>query len=180
MRVLFAAPTVRPVDLGIAGGTPVFQQAQIYLTIAPPEAPRVLNDFWSTMRLPWRPAIQLIATAPLDLLQDSAAMPLMTTLLQRAVLLDGSGAVDERIQIGGWVLKDADSSPIVGATVQHLSIVDGAVLGQTLTDDAGRFIFTDLSRGTQRLRASGAGLGPLQRDLNLPAETPDTHVFRLT
>src|SRR5262249_51345911 len=107
MRVLYRNPDVNPAALGIVGGGDVFQQAHVYLTVFPPEAPRVLNDFWSTMKLPWRPAIQLVATAPLDLLQDTPPEPLMTTFIQRYAVLVGTGGVEERITIGGWVLKNA-------------------------------------------------------------------------
>jgi hypothetical protein len=179
MRVLLRTPTVTPVSLGIVGGGPVFGQAEVCLTVATPEGPRIHNDFWSTMRLPWRPAIQVVATAPLDLLQDSPPVSLLTTLTQRYAVM-GDTHFDETIQIGGWVLRNADGSPIVNATVERLSIATSAVLETATTDVQGRFTFAGLPRGTQRLRASSAGLGPLQRDLALPDAPPTDHVFRLS
>src|ERR1041384_5077821 len=62
LRVLMRNPDVTPATLSIAGGGPVLQQAQIYVTVAAPEKARELNDFWSTMKLPWRLAILLVAT----------------------------------------------------------------------------------------------------------------------
>ena len=171
--MLLRNPDVIPAALGLTGG-PVFQQAHVYLTVAPPEAPRVLNDFWSTMKLPWRPAVQLVVTAPLDLLQDTPPGPPMTTLIERYAALGPGGTVDERIEIGGWVLRDADSTPIAGATVQRV------VTGETATTDAqGRYIFTGLRRGIHRLLASAPGFTSLQRDLDIPTGPPADHIFRL-
>ncbi len=178
MRILLRTPTVTPQDIGIVGGGPVFEQAAVCLTVSPPETPRVLNDFWSTMRLPWRPALQVVATAPIDLLQDTPPAPLLATLVRRATAMGGAG-VDERITIAGWVLRDADGSPLLGAAVDRLDMTTGTVIETATTDAQGRFIFDGLQRGTNRLRATAAGLGPLQRDLNLPQTTPDDHVFRL-
>jgi hypothetical protein len=175
LRVLMRNPDVTPAGIGLPGGGPVFQQAHIYFTVTPPEAPRVLNDFWSTMKLPWRPAIQLVVTAPLDLLRDLGPEPLLTTFTQRYVLIDSTGAPDEFIQIGGWVLRDADGSPLPGAGVVH--IANGETV---LTDAQGRYSFAGLRRGIHRLRASAAGFTPIERDLDLPAGPPEDHIFRLS
>jgi hypothetical protein len=176
LRVLLRNPDVTPATLGIAGGGPVFQQAHIYLTVSPPETPRVLNDFWSTMRLPWRPAILLTATAPLDLLQDQPPAPLMTTFIQRYVPVGPAGGVDEWIQIGGWVLEDVPAgTPIAGATVERVAT------GETATTDAqGRFTFAGLRRGVHRLRASAPGFTTIQRDLDIPTAPPADHIFRMS
>jgi hypothetical protein len=179
MRVLMRTPEVVPGDIGIAGGGAVFQEARVCLTVAPPEAPRVLNDFWSTMKLPWRPAIILIATAPLDLLLDAPPAPLMTTLVQRYGIGDPIGAAEEFIQIGGWVLRAADESPVAEATVRRLG-PGGAILEETTTDAQGRFTFRGLRRGITRLEASAAGLTTLARDLDLPVAPPEDHIFALS
>jgi hypothetical protein len=184
LRVLMRNPDVTPAVLGIAGGGPVFQQAHVYLTVTPPEAPRVLNDFWSTMKLPWRPAIQLVVTAPLDLLKDSPAEPLLITFIQRYVLatlnaqnvlVAATSTADEFIQIGGWVLRNADDSPIAGATVERIATGE-----RVLTDAQGRYTFAGLRRGIHRLRASAATMTPIERDLDLPAGPPEDHIFKLS
>ena len=172
MRILLANSDVVPGALGIADG-PVFQNAHIYLTVAPPEPPRVSNDFWSTMKLPWRPAVMLVVTAPLDVLRDSPSAPMVTTLIQRYVPID-SAVVEEQIDIGGLVLKAADQSPIAAATVLRLENNETAV-----TDAQGRYVFTGLSRGVHAFRASATGMQPLQRAIGVPADPPDTHVFEL-
>lgn len=176
LRVLMRNPDVIPAALGVAGGGPVFQAAHVYLTVAPPEVPRVLNDFWSTMKLPWRPAIQLIATAPLDLLLDAPPAPLLTTFVQRYVLIGGTaGNVDERIQIGGWVLRNSDDSPIAGASVRLTATGE-----EVITDAGGRYTFAGLRRGVHRLRAVAAGFTAIERDLDLPVAPPDDHIFKLS
>src|SRR5215212_4953507 len=83
LRILLRNPVVTPAALGVTGGSPVFEQAEIGLALAAPESARVVHDFWNTMKLAWRPAIPLVATAPLDLLQDSPPAPRMTTFIER-------------------------------------------------------------------------------------------------
>jgi hypothetical protein len=138
----------------------------------------VLNDFWSTMHLPWRPALQVIATAPIDLLQDTPPDPLLATLVRRSGGIDAATA-EERITLGGWVVLDADGSPIAGATVERLDAGTGAVLEAVTTNAQGQFTFDGLQRGSVRLRASAAGRASVQRDLDLPNTVLADHVFRL-
>jgi len=178
MRILFGNPDVNPTALGITGGGVVFEQAHIYLTVSPPEPPRVLNDFWTTMKLPWRPAIQLIATAPLDLLQNVSLGPLVTTMIQRFVSLNATGTMDERITIGGWVLNNADSSPIVGATVQRTDT------GATVTTDSqGRYTVSGLQAGAYPFIVSAAGHTAISRTLTVPDPSPTPppdYIFKLS
>src|SRR4029077_467937 len=115
LRILLRNPDVVPGALGGIGGGALFPEAHIYLTVAPPEPPRVLNDFWSTMQLPWRPAVMLVVTAPLDLLLDSPPSPIVTTLIQRFALI-GTTGLEQLIDIGGFVLKAGNGTPISGAT----------------------------------------------------------------
>lgn len=175
LRVLMRNPEVTPATLGIVGGGPVFQQAHISLNVAPPETPRVLNDFWSTMKLPWRPALLLVATAPLDMLQDTPAVPLMTTFIQRYVPIGAADGVEEWIHIGGWVLRNVDDSPIAGATVRRVATGDTVT-----TDTQGRYSFSGLRRGLHRLRVEAPGLTAIERDLDIPAGPPEEHIFKLS
>jgi hypothetical protein len=173
MRVLLRNPDVVPGALGVPGGSPVFQEGHIYLTVAPPEPPRVLNDFWSTMKLPWRPAVMLVVTAPLDLLLDAPPSPVVTTLIQRYALIGGR-TVEEWIDIGGLVVRATDQSPIAGATVVRLDNNDTAT-----TDAQGRYVFTGIRRGTYTFGASATGMTAVQRAIDIPGDPPATHIFQL-
>ena len=176
LRVLLRNPDVNPAALGVSGGGDVFQNAHIYLNLAPPDAPRVVHDFWNTMQLPWRPAISLIATAPVDPLFDAAPSPAMITLVQRYGAIGAApGTFEELIQIGGWVLRLAGDVPIPGATV-----VRTATGEQVITDSQGRFSFAGLLPGIHHFRASATGLTPIDRDLDIPNGSPDSHIFRLS
>jgi hypothetical protein len=173
-RVLLRNPDVVPAAVGVPGGGVVFQNAHVYLGVAAPEPPRVLNDFWSTMKLPWRPAVMLVVTAPLDLLVDSPPSPVVTTLIQQFAQI-GSATIEELIDIGGLVLKAADDSPIPGALVERLDSKDTAT-----TDAQGRFVFTGIGRAVHKFRASAAGMTPIERNIDVPADPPATHIFKLS
>jgi len=174
MRVLLRNADVVPAAMGIPGGSPVFRNAHVYLSVALPEPPRILNDFWSTMKLPWRPAAMLIVTAPMDLLLDSPPSPVLTTLIQRYALI-GTSTVEEMIEIGGLVLKASDDLPIAGALVERLDSNDTST-----TDAQGRFIFTGILRGVHKFRASATGMTAIERDIDIPADLPATHIFKLS
>jgi len=170
LRVIVRNPDVVPSMLGIVDGGPVFRDAHVYLTVAPPETPRVLNDFWSTMKLPWRPAILLVATAPLDLLHDADPSFLVTSLVARYLV---GTAVEESILFGGWVVHG--NQPIEGATIHRVAT------GETAKSDAGgRFTFVGLRRGTHRLRVEAVGLSPVERDVDVPDAPATDHVFNLS
>jgi hypothetical protein len=174
--VLIRNPDVGAAALGVPGGGPVFQQGHIYLSVAAPETPRVVNDFWSTMKLPWRPTISLIATTPLDPALDSPPAPPMITFVQRFGGINAaSNTFEESIQIGGWVLRSAGDVPVAGATV--LRVATGE---QAQTDSQGRFSFAGLRPGIHRIRASAPGLTPIERDLDVPNGSADSHIFRLS
>ena len=173
-RILLRNPEVIPGAIGVTGGGDVFQNARVNLSVAPPEPPRVLNDFWSTMRLPWRPAIMLIVTAPLDLLQDSPPAQAVTTFVQRFGQV-GSDVVEEWIDFGGFVVRADSNAPVAGATVTRLP------QGQSTTTDAqGRYLFTRLKRGMQLFRASAPSLLALERSIDIPGDPAHTHTFALS
>lgn len=173
-RVLMRNPEVIPSAVGVVGGGDVFQAAHVNLTVAPPEPPRVVNDFWSTMKLPWRPAVMLVVTAPLDLNQDAPSAQVVTTLIQRFGEI-GSNRIEEWVQIGGFVVRATDNAPLPGATVTRLQNGELAT-----TDSQGRYTFSGLRRGVQRFRALAPGMQALERDIDVPVDPPATHTFALS
>ena len=176
LRVLLRNPDVTPGALGVGGGGDVFQNSHIYFTVAAPEAPRVVHDFWNTMQLPWRPALSVIATAPLDPLFDSPPAPPMITFVQRTSIIGATPAdFEEIVLIGGWVLRLAGDIPIPGATVTRV-----ATGQQVTTDSQGRFSFAGLLPGTHRIRTAASGFTTVERDLDIPNGPPNSHVFRLS
>jgi hypothetical protein len=132
-----------------------------------------MNDFWSTMKHPWRAAVYLTVTAPLDLLSDSPPEPAVLTFIQRYVLI-GSALVEEQIQIGGRVRRQADLQPILGARVM---VTTGT--HEAFTDAQGRYSLSGLRRGVHKIRASAPGLGTVERDVNVPDGPPQDHNFEL-
>jgi hypothetical protein len=173
-RVLLRNPEVIPGALGMVDGGDVFRSAHVTFTVASPEPPRVLNDFWSTMRQPWRPATMLVVTAPLDLLQDSLPDPPVLTFVQRLMFRDPDRLIDERIDIGGFVLRAQDKTPVVGATVTRLPENESVS-----TDARGRYFFARLQRGVHRFRVSANSLRTMQRDIDIPGDPAEQHIFEL-
>lgn len=174
MRVLLRNPDVVPKAVGVLDGV-VFSNAHVYFTVAPPEPPRVLNDFWSTMKLPWRPAVMLVVTAPLDLLLDDKPALVMTALIQRYSLRQDEALSEELIQIGGLVVAAADGSPIANGTVVR---VDTGLA--CATDAQGRYAFGSLTRGQYQLRASAPGMQTVVRTIDVPNDPPDHYLIKLT
>lgn len=174
LRILMRNPDVVPQAIGIPNGGVVFNEGHLYLTAAGPEAPQINNDFWSTMKQPWRASLQLTVTAPLDLLADSAPEPAVLTLVQRYVLI-GSASVEELILIGGRVRKLPGPLPVSGASVVLVGTGQ-----ETFTDSQGRYSIAGLRRGTHKIRASATGLSTSERDVNVPDGPPQDHDFELT
>jgi len=173
LRVFLQNPDVLPVLLGTTGEGPVFDLGHIYLLAAPSETSRALSDFWTSMKQPWRPAIQLIATAPLDLLQDGPPDARLLTLVLRFADAGSGGRFEETIDIFGLVLRAADDTAIAGAVV--IRVANGI---RTQTDDDGRFTFVRVSRGIHRIRVEATGFAPMERDLDVPGGPAADHIFR--
>ncbi|GJD64335.1 Pvc16 family protein [Methylobacterium frigidaeris] len=174
LRILLRNPDVVPQALGIPSGGTVFNAAHVYLSAAYPEGGQPLNDFWTTMKRAWRLAVQLTVTAPLDLLLDGPVEPLVITFIQR-FLTTGSATAEQRIQIGGRVVRAVGGAPVEGASVRLM-----AAGREITTDSRGRYSFAGLQPGLHRIRASAAGLTPLERDVSVPDGPPADHIFELS
>lgn len=179
LRVFLQHPDVRPADLGVSGAGRVFDESDVYLAAAPSETSHTLSEFWTSMKQPWRPAVQLVATAPLDLLQDTQPYFPVVTLVRRFAQFpwpDKTGPLlDESIAIGGWVVRnDADNTPIEDAEV--IRVVTGE---KVKTNDQGQFVFLRIPAGRHRLRVVANGFPPKEQWLDVPNGSLNDHVFRL-
>ena len=175
LRILMRTPDVIPQVVGVPGGGVVFNQGHLYLAAAGPEGCPQIGEFWTSMKRPWRVSTHLVVTAPMDVLFDSPPEPMVVTLIQRYTLIGApAGSVEERILIGGWVLRAIDDAPIANATVERVGT--GV---ETKTDEAGRFRLANLSRGIHRLRASAPGMTAIERDLDVPIGPVADQIFKL-
>jgi hypothetical protein len=107
-------------------------------------------------------------------LRDADPSPVLTTLIRRFVPI-GSPVTEEDIMIGGLVVKAADQSPILGATVTRLATNETVI-----TDAHGRYIFTGLQRGVHTFRASATGMTAVVRSIDIPLDPPATHIIQLS
>lgn len=132
------------------------------LQAAVPDAVKEPAEFWTTMKVDWRPAIRLTVTIPVVLDQPDEQYPEVTALTSRYAVSGAPTAPDTLLTIGGRVLSTIDDAPIDGVWVQlvgkaPLSIVD--VRKRVITGADGKFIFSRLPRGSYELRAAAAGVG---------------------
>lgn len=176
LRIVMRNPDVVPLDLGLPGGGAVFTEGHVYLTAVGSDATSQLGEFWTSMKRAWRASAHLVVTAPLDLLFDAPPDPMVITLIQRYTLVGApASSIEERIIIGGWVLRAGDNAPIPNANVERV----GTGIA-TRTDEAGRFRLPDLVRGVHRLRASAPGMTAVERNVDVPTGPLADQIFTLS
>ena len=131
------------------------------------------SDFWSSMEVPVKPSVDVTFTLPLDpdLVND---VPLVLTKRILLQTIGSSESTEFPAQIGGWVFggrlegeKSGNGAPVVGAEVL---IVEKGV--GTVTDEDGRFKFTDIPHGRYTLRANTPG-GQAERVVEVPGDEYD-------
>jgi hypothetical protein len=124
-----------------------------------------LSDFWNAIGGQLRPSLTYEATIPLVYQAEPTDLgPMVTTRIARyAPNLKGQPA-DELIQIGGLVTDHSEQQqPISEAWVLLTET------GQTqITDDEGRFSFSQLHQGTYHLQVRATGFGDRQRSIEVP------------
>jgi hypothetical protein len=164
----------------------VFNDWRMYLTTAASESSRALSEFWTTMKQPWRPAIQLIVTAPLDLRSPLVPDgPPVTTFVRRYTSFTSDiendpnptgPLIEEAIDFGGRVLRQSNNTPIKDANVVYVRT------GRTMkTDEFGHFVLAGLRRGRHTIRVSAPGFVlAIQRDLDVPDGPLADHTFKLS
>jgi len=160
---------------GTLGSIPLpLQEQPLPLEVAMADGVREFGEFWTTMKLAWRPALRLTVTIPLILLEEDREMPIVTTI--RAEHLQGALAAtaEALLTIGGRVTRGASSTSVQGAWVQLLGLDPlevQAINRRLVTGADGRFIFGGLHPGRYRLRAVATGAGDKAFEVDVPSET---------
>lgn len=169
-------------SLRTAADVPAALRAQpLPLEVALPEAEREPVDFWTTMKLPWKPGLRLTATVPVIDAAVPALVPPVTLLAAGLRPTGDAGPAIEGFRIGGRVLaKDpaGNEAPVAGAWLQvRGESQEVAGVDQRLTTGAdGRYRFSGLRRGRYRLRAVAAGVGDHQRAVDVPSDSGEYDV----
>lgn len=137
--------------------------------VAPVEGFPKLAEFWGAMGTNhrWKPGVYLVVTLPV-ILETEVAGPMVTTRITEYRQKGRPETAEIWIQIGGHVLEGTD--PVAGAWVRLESLAGGA-LQTTVTNDAGRFTFSELLAGRYRLRTRATGLGEITREIDVPSPT---------
>lgn len=144
------------------------------LDAALPEGLRDQGDFWGTMKVIWRPSIELVVTVPILLEQDEIETPMVTTLIGDYLQGQNDMTTEELLSIGGQVLAGNPAASVGGAWVQIRGMAPPeiqAVNTRTIAQQDGRFVFSNLRAGQYHLRAVAAGVGDIGRDVELPSIT---------
>jgi len=163
---------------------PHFRELDLPVVIGSPEGFPKLAEFWGTMgsKQPWKPALHLVVTLPVELLQQRSG-PMVTTRITEYRQVDRPDSVEVWVQIGGQVLdaRTDRNNPkaVVGAWVQ-LETTGGEALQMTRTDELGRFTFVNVRAGSYVLRASAVGLGELLSvpPIGVPPSRPGEYDLR--
>jgi hypothetical protein len=132
-------------------------------SIAPPEGFPKLAEFWGTMgaKHPWRPAVQLVVTVPVEAASEVAGPEVTTRFIEYGDRAH-PGTGELRVQIAG-VVRDASVTPTI--TVPRvwvrLESAAGVPVAKTKADTSGRFTFVDVEPGTYALRVRAEGRAEL-------------------
>lgn len=144
------------------------------LEVALPDGMHNLGDFWNTMKIHWKPALQLTVTVPVILLRPDIEGPMVTTVIGDYQQVYVPETSEVWLSIGGHVLGGAHADAVKGAWVQILGVDPPevqAINRRMITRSDGRFLFSQLRSGRYRLRAIADGLGDQTREVDLPSET---------
>jgi hypothetical protein len=155
------------------------REGELPLQVAQAEGAANLSEFWSTMKVSWRPALHVTVTVPVLLLESEREFPSVTTLGVEYRMSDPSASGETLLSLGGHVAAGSAAAPVKGAWVQVLGLAPPAVQAvnrRLVTGADGRFVFSRLPAGRYRLRVVASGLGDLLREVDLPSETGEYDV----
>jgi Pvc16 N-terminal domain len=158
--------------IGIPAGMPaVLLGYSLPVTLMPVEGFHKYAEFWGTMgrhHQPWKPAVYVIATLPLQPDVQTAG-PMVTTAMA-AMLQAGAPSSAEILSVIGGAVRDSQTppQPVALAWVELLTPLN-VRLQLVSTDSQGRFTFAGVPSSAYRLRATGPSSGPILRDIDVPS-----------
>lgn len=105
-----------------------------------------------------------------------------TTRLLPIVTCISLAAISAHAAVVKGIIKDADNSPLPGASVQLVSLPDSTRVGYVMTGVNGEFNFKDLKPGKYRFLAEMTGMEEIDKDIELksPDQTLDFGDLTLT
>jgi hypothetical protein len=157
-----------------AASFPELAGDELPLEVAVPDGGAGFAEFWSTMKVPSRPALHVTVTVPVILKRSEREFPMVTTVAADYLPVTAAAAVERLHTLGGRVMGGSPSGPVEGAWVRILGLAPPAVVAvsrRLTTGGDGRFVFSRLPAGQYELRAVAAGLGVLPRQVVVPSET---------
>jgi Pvc16 N-terminal domain/Carboxypeptidase regulatory-like domain len=156
---------------------PGFRNAEIPISLVPPEGFPKLAEFWGTMgqKHPWKPVIYLVVTIPIELTRELAGTMVTTRITESLFSCGKPETAETWIEIGGLVESGSPPQPVKKAWV-GLEDAGGTPLQTFTTDTDGRFIFRKLQKGNYLLRVRADGFTEVARNIEVPSETGDYNV----
>jgi hypothetical protein len=142
--------------------------------VIPDAGMREMGLFWSSMKGLWRPAIQLTVTLPVFMLDGPVESPMVTTLSTDYRSWDGPSTAEVWLSIGGQVTSGTPVQSLKGTYVQIQGLNPPevkAINRHVITLADGRFLFSQVPKGSYHLRAVAPGVGDVGRDVELPSTT---------
>jgi hypothetical protein len=130
-------------------------------------------EFWSTMRLAWRPALKLTVALPIYLPELEFESPMVTTVSTDHRQQERPDTSEPCLTIGGHVFTAGGESVrrayirLQGLAPPDLQVIDRNII----TRDDGGFVFSPLRSGRYRLHAVKSGMGALSREVDVPSPT---------
>jgi hypothetical protein len=178
-RSLVVADVYAPAP--IPGTIPAAYRAQpLPLDVAVPDSLRGTGDFWTTMKVGWKPALELTVTVPVVLDEPDFESPAVTTLAFDLRQRQAADTAQVRLSIGGRILAGVDAIPVGGAWVELRGLNPPAlqsVSRRLVTRSDGRFLFSRIASGHYQIRAVAPALGEAPpREVDVPSASGEYDV----